>query len=61
MEFHVHTNGSNLVVKVMLAQHPTKKCDQPIAYTSRHLNNVEKNYTIIERETLATVYALHKF
>jgi hypothetical protein len=22
---------------------------------------VEKNYTIIERETLATVYALHKF
>jgi hypothetical protein len=45
----------------MLAQNLTKKCDQPITYAFRLLNNVEKNYTTIERETLAMVYVLHKF
>ncbi len=45
MEFHIHTYASNLVIGVMLAQNPTKKCDQPIVYTSKFLNNVEKNYT----------------
>jgi hypothetical protein len=61
MEFHVHTNASNLVVGSMLAQNPTEKCDQPIVYSSRLLNNVEKNYTTTKRETLAIVYVLHKF
>jgi hypothetical protein len=27
LEFHVHMDASNLVVKVMLAQNPTEKCD----------------------------------
>jgi hypothetical protein len=27
MEFHVHTNASNLAVRAMMAQNPTKKCD----------------------------------
>jgi hypothetical protein len=45
----------------MLAQNPTRKCDQPIAYASRFLNNVKKNYTIAEREALAMVYVLHKY
>jgi hypothetical protein len=26
MEFHVHTNVSNLVIKTMLAQNPIEKC-----------------------------------
>jgi hypothetical protein len=30
-------------------------------YASRLLNLVEKNYTIIEKKTLAMVYALHKY
>jgi hypothetical protein len=61
MEFHNHTNVSNLAVGAMLAQNPIEKCDQPIAYASRLLNNVDKNYTTIERETLAMVYVLHNF
>jgi hypothetical protein len=32
LEFQVHTNASLLVVGVMLAQNPTSKYDQPIAY-----------------------------
>jgi hypothetical protein len=45
----------------MLAQNPTRKCDQPIAYASRFLNNAKKNYTTTKREALPMVYALHKF
>jgi hypothetical protein len=30
-------------------------------YASRLLNLIERNYTTIEREALAMVYALHKF
>jgi hypothetical protein len=45
----------------MLAQNPTRKCDQPIAYAYKLLNNVKKNYTTTERLALTMVYALHKF
>jgi hypothetical protein len=59
MEFHVHTNTSNLIVGAMLAQNPTGKCDRSIAYASKLLNNVEKNYTTTKRKTFAMVYVLH--
>ncbi len=59
MEFYIHTYASNLVA--MLVQNPTKKCDQPIAYASKFLNNAKKNYTTIKRGALAMDYALHKF
>lgn len=45
----------------MLLQNPTGKCDQPIAYAFRLLNNVKKNYTTTKREALVTVCAFHKF
>ncbi len=38
-----------------------RKCDQPIAYAFCLLNNMECNYTTMEHEALAMVYALHKF
>jgi len=61
LEFHVHSDASNLAVGAMLAQNPTGKSDQPIVYASRLLNSAEKNYTTTEREALAMVYALQKF
>jgi hypothetical protein len=39
----------------MLAQNPNEKCDQPIAYASRLLNNAEKTYTTTKREALTMV------
>ncbi len=57
----MHTNASLLAIGVMLAQNPTGKYDQPIVYASRLLNKAKYNYTTIEREALAMVYALHKF
>ncbi len=58
---HVHTNTSNLAIKVMLAQNLTGKYDQLIAYALRLFNNTKQNYTTTKREALAMVYAFHKF
>ena len=61
LEFHLHTDASNIAVGAMLAQNPTGKTDQPIAYASRLLSKAEKNYTTTEKEALAMVYAVNKF
>ena len=61
LEFHVHTDVSDIAVGAMLAQNPTSKTDQPIAYASRLLSKAEKNYTTTEIEALAMVYAVNKF
>jgi hypothetical protein len=61
LNFHVHTNTSNLTIKGMLTHNPTKKFDQPISYAFRLLKNTKHNYTITKHEALAMVYTLHKF
>jgi hypothetical protein len=61
LEFHVHINAFNLVVKTMLTQNFIKKCDQPIVYASWLFNHAKWNYTTTKREELAMVCALHKF
>jgi len=61
MEFHMHMDASLLAIGAMLAQNPIGKYDHPIVYACRLLNKTKHNYTTIEREALAMVYALHKF
>jgi hypothetical protein len=61
LEFHVHTDASNIAIGAMLAQNPTGKIDQPIAYASRLLSHAKKNYTTTEREALAMVSVVNKF
>lgn len=61
LEFHVHTDASNIAIGAMLAQNPTGKCDQPILYASQLLTSAKQNYTTTERDALAMVYALQKF
>ena len=61
LEFHVHTDASDIAVGAMLAQNHTGKIDQPIAYASRLLSKAEKNYTTTKKEALAMVYAVNKF
>jgi hypothetical protein len=39
----------------------TRKNDQLVVYASKLLNKVEQNYSTIEREALAMVFALYKF
>jgi len=55
------TCTSNLVVRVILAQNLNNRWNQPITYALWLLSSVKWNYTTMEREALAMVYALHKF
>ena len=61
LEFHVHTDASDIADGAMLDQNPTGKTDQPIAYASRFISKAKKNYTTTEKEALAMVYAVNKF
>ena len=61
LEFHVHTDASDIAVGAMLGQNHNGKHDQPISYANRLLNNAKRNYTTTEREALAMVYAINKF
>lgn len=62
MIFHVHTDASHTAVGAVLTQ-PSEQfqLDRSIYYDSRLLISVEKNYSTIEQEGLAIVYALQKF
>jgi hypothetical protein len=57
----VHINASNFALGAMLNQNPNNTIDRPIYYANRLMNNVEKNYTTIEKETLAMIYVVKKF
>ena len=55
--FHVHIDSPNSAIGCVLAQPGDHKLDYPIYFTSRQLNNAERNYTTTEREGLSMVYA----
>ena len=59
--FHVHVDASSIALGVILAQPGEGGIDHPIAFASRKLSSIERNYTTTEREGLAMVYALQKF
>jgi hypothetical protein len=61
LEFHVHTDASNFALGAMVSQNLNKIIDKPIYYASRLMNIAKKNYTTIENETLAMIYAMKKF
>lgn len=42
MKFYIHTNTSNIVLELTLAQNLRKKCDQSISYASILLNSMKK-------------------
>ena len=60
-ELHVHVDASSTALGVVLAQSGEGNIDHSVAFASRKLSTVEKNYNTTEREGLAMVYALQKF
>lgn len=59
-EFVLTTDASNLAIGAVLSQGPIGS-DKPIAYASRTLNDSETNYSTIEKELLAIVWATKYF
>jgi len=53
-------NASDFAIGVVLRQHINNK-QHVIYYSSRTLNVAQLNYTTIEKEFLAVVFALEKF
>ena len=58
---HVHIDAYAYAIGCILAQPHEHNMDFLVFYTSRQLNDVEKNYTTMEHEGLAMVYAVKKF
>lgn len=59
-EFLLTTDASNVAIGAVLSQGPVGS-DKPIAYASRTLNSSELNYSTIEKELLAIVWATKYF
>jgi hypothetical protein len=60
-KFHVHTGASNYAIRAMLVQNHDNTINKPIYYVNQMMNGTKKNYSIIEKETLAMIYAIKKF
>ena len=60
-EFHVHVYASSIALGAILSQPGEGDIDHHIAFASRKLSKMEKNYTTTECEGLAMVYTLQKF
>ena len=58
--FVIRTDASNVAIGAVLLQ-GEKNEEHPIEYASRLLSPSERNYSTIEKEALAVVWALHKF
>ncbi|CAK9834649.1 Retrovirus-related Pol polyprotein from transposon 17.6 [Anthophora retusa] len=58
--FHITTDASGHAVGAILSQGEIGS-DRPIAYTSRLLQGPELNYSTIEKECLAIIYAVNHF
>ena len=57
----MHFDASSIVLRAILAQPGEVFVNHPIAFASRKLLTIEKNYTMTKWEGLAMVYALEKF
>ena len=48
-KFHVHVDASLIALGIVLTQPGDGAIDHPIAFASRKLSTIKKNYTITER------------
>ena len=56
--FRVVTDASDTAIGGVLLQQDDRSNWHPVAYTSRRLRKEERNYTAMERESLAVIHAL---
>ena len=60
LPFHISFDASNIAIGAVLGQEEDRK-PYAIYYISKNLTPAELNYTVTEKEFLATIYAINKF
>lgn len=59
--FYLYTDASNYAIGAVLQQKDSNSCFKPVSFASRTLNKAEVNYSTIEKELLAIVWATKYF
>ena len=59
--FKLHVDASNVGVGAVLLQENVEGVDCPVSFFSRKFNKHQYNYSVIEKEALALVWALQHF
>jgi hypothetical protein len=60
-QFLLATDASDCGIGAVLSQKDTENHEHPVAYASRMLSSTEQNYTVVERECLAAIWAVCHF
>ena len=60
-QFILATDASDCGIGAVLSQKDTENHEHPVAYASRLLSSTEQNYTVVERECLAAIWAVRHF
>ena len=60
LPFHIYIDASNHAIGALLGQ-KLDSIEHAIYYINKNLQGAEYNYTVIEKELLAIIYALNKF
>ena len=60
-EFHLHVDASYIDLGVVLVQSGEGDIDHHVAFASRKLSKMERDYSTIEHKGLEMLYALQKF
>ena len=59
--FHIHVDASDYAVGAILNQINAQGVDQPIAFASKKLDNTQRRWATIEKESYAALWALRKY
>ena len=59
--FRMETDVSDFTIAAILSQEDDKGIWRPVAFISKSLNNVERNYEIYDKEMLAIMYCFYKW
>lgn len=59
--FTLHVDASNVGAGAVLQQSDVDRVDHPVSFFSRKFNSYQLNYSVVEKEALALIWALQHF
>jgi len=57
----LHVDTSDHTVAAVLTQITEERTEQPVAFASNKLNQTQRNWSVVEKEAYAAIWALKKF